>query len=154
MQEAGGCPQGASGMGVRGGCRGERDRSPGPLPNSALGNDSPPRRYQALQILLMQPLRAWHRDPSLLGQSGRRTDTGPHSLLMDSFLPWPFFPNPLVLIRAGQAAALSQSLLRPVCNTRCHLRSNDPSLNVTATLRAQALPRYLLWAAASLWMAS
>lgn len=57
------------------------------------------------------------------------------ALFLDSFLPWPFLPNPLVLIRGVQAAALSETVLKSVPSTRCHLRVNDLSLNLSATQR-------------------
>lgn len=42
--------------------RARADRAPGPLPNSVQGNDSPSRRFQETQVLLMQPVRVLRRD--------------------------------------------------------------------------------------------
>lgn len=65
-----------------------------------------------------------------VGRQGRE-GSWPFSLI-DSFLPLSFLPSSLVLNRSDQAAALS--------DTRCHIRVNDPSLNLSATLRAWGLP--------------
>lgn len=94
-----------------------------------------------MQMLLMQPARAWHRDRSFSPWAGREENGHWPSLAFDGLLspmtvfqiPWASSEEARLQLRPKASLGLS-----PTPDATSELRT--PSLNVTATLRAQVLP--------------